>query len=164
MHTTWTVDRQHRYTQKGLRRFFIHSYTCFYSESNNSCHFSCRMSCNKLYGINWSSKKTRQDPKWLGFVIYLGLGMHQFQKYHLLSMIKTLKLYAHHLDSGQTTQVHIERTPQVFHSFIHLFLFRIKQFMPFVLPFLRCQPVSMSCDKFYGIVWSSKKKIGTKVH
>ena len=24
------------------------------------------------------------DPKWLGFVIYLGLRMHQFQKYHPL--------------------------------------------------------------------------------
>ena len=94
------------------------------------------MSCDRFYGIVQSSKKK----------------------------IGTLKLYAHNLDSGQTTQVHIERTPQVFHSFIHLFLFRIKQFMPFVLPFLRCQPVSMSCDKFYGIVWSSKKKIGSKVH
>ena len=27
------------------------------------------------------------DSKWLGFVIYLGLHMHQFQKYHLLRVI-----------------------------------------------------------------------------
>ncbi len=39
------------------------------------------------------------DPKWLGFVIYLGLRMHQFKKYCLLkqglSMLKQLvALYA----------------------------------------------------------------------
>jgi hypothetical protein len=28
------------------------------------------------------------DPKWLSFVIYLVLRMHQFQKYHLLKFVE----------------------------------------------------------------------------
>ena len=36
--------------------------------------------------LNIGYQMEHLDPKWLGFVIYLGLRMHQFQKYRLLKI------------------------------------------------------------------------------
>ena len=41
------------------------------------------------YGLNIGYYMDHLDPKWLDFVIYLGLRMHHFQKYHLLKTQKS---------------------------------------------------------------------------
>ena len=46
-------------------------------------------------GLNIGYKMDHLDPKELGFAIYLGLRMHQFQKYHLLSITFWQSLFKH---------------------------------------------------------------------
>ena len=42
----------------------------------------CQMDGANGYGLNIGYKMDHLDPELLGFVIYLVLRMHQFQKYH----------------------------------------------------------------------------------
>ena len=60
--------------------------TCFCA----LCSYWCQTDgANRMssYGLNIGYLMDHIDPKRLGFVIYLVLRMHQFQKYHLLSSL-----------------------------------------------------------------------------